>query len=232
VPGPSAAGALPAGSAAGRFAGWVAGCPVDGRRGGVSVAPSTTIPGRVVCAAAVAGITSAPATASQGHAPRGAPDLCLHSSERIAMRPLLRRVIRRSLQRGEPSPHAHWKYAEPSGARRVTALEFSTRVSTATASRPRHSRLYGGPLFRAPRTGDGRPVPAGLLARGSSACSGLPAGATCAGSGMCGEGSPLTVAGAAAASGPMALHRVPFSPIRLRTDENRHDASCKQAVPP
>jgi hypothetical protein len=155
VPGPSAAGALPAGSAAGRFAGWVAGCPVDGRRGGVSVAPSTTIPGRVVCAAAVAGITSAPATASQGHAPRGAPDLCLHSSERIAMRPLLRRVIRRSLQRGEPSPHAHLEIRSsrpaPAGGHRSRILHASFNcdcLPTTTQSPLRRSALPRAPHGR------------------------------------------------------------------------------------
>src|SRR5271169_5610485 len=65
------------------------------------------------------------------------------------------------------------------------------------------SRHYGSTLYRTPRTEDGRHVPAGLLAHGSSALL-RPSQRAQRGtvSGICGVSLPLTVAEAAAASGP------------------------------
>ena len=76
------------------------------------------------------------------------------------------------------------------------------------------SRHYGCPFCRTPRTEDGRHVLAGLLARGSNASSDLPNGPEHGTvSGVCGVSLPLTVAGAATASGKQnSPYRVPFSP--------------------
>lgn len=87
------------------------------------------------------------------------------------------------------------------------------------------SRRYGYPFHRAPRTEDGRPVPAGLLARSSDAPFSLPDTPEPGFSGINEESLPLTVAGAAAALPDTApAYRVPFSPAaRHRTDRNQHE---------
>lgn len=53
-------------------------------------------------------------------------------------------------------------------------MESTADMPDAAPHRLHISRRYGSTLHRAPRTEDGRLVPAGLLARGSSAFSGLP----------------------------------------------------------
>ena len=98
-----------------------------------------------------------------------------------------------------------------------------TRHSRSNTSR----RHYGCPLACAPRTGDGRLVPAGLLARGS--CASPPPSRRSPGSGIGKRRSPLTVAGAAAAlgigpTGPILAPRSLFTwrgPAPGR-DRNRH----------
>src|SRR5436190_5981195 len=49
-------------------------------------------------------------------------------------------------------------------------------ITGTTPNSTQSRRHYGGPLTSAPRAGDGRLVPAGLLAHGSSASPRLPAG--------------------------------------------------------
>jgi len=96
---------------------------------------------------------------------------------------------------------------------------FPLADTTGTTPRSNMSRRhYGCPLSRTPRADDGRPVPAGLLARDS--CTSPPPSRRLLGSGMRRRRSPLTVAGAAAALRlrrlGLASHRVPFSPAAAK----------------
>ena len=89
-----------------------------------------------------------------------------------------------------------------------------------TLNRSRHD---GGPYLRTPRAKDGRPVPAGLLACGSDAVSSLPDMSIAIDAlrqWLVGAGSPLTVAGAAAASGAL----ITLTAFPLDPGQNFHSA--------
>jgi len=66
---------------------------------------------------------------------------------------------------------ANANIAHARGVYTTTNDELSADLLTypGDCSQPDYSRRYGSPFSRTPRTEDGRPVPAGLLARGSSA---------------------------------------------------------------
>jgi hypothetical protein len=120
--------------------------------------------------------------------------------------------------------------APPSVRTFVAAIAPETapaRPSTRTQSR----RHYGDPLAGAPRVGDGRLVPAGLLARGSKRITPAfpPIGF---GSGTRERRSPLTVAGAAAAlsSKTLAPRSLFTATVRLGPQRDRH-AGAIEATP-
>ena len=98
------------------------------------------------------------------------------------------------------------------------------------------SRHNGCPLFRAPRTDDGRHVKAGLLAHSSNALhqpSRHDPRERGPASGIRGESLPLTVAGAAAALDRQAICTAfPFSPAAFsRRRQNRHRAIGPEQSP-
>ncbi len=84
-------------------------------------------------------------------------------------------------------------------------------ISDVAPNRLHISRHYGKPFHRAARTGDGRLVPVGLLARGSGVSLQPSRLRLRAVSGMFEEDSPLTVAGAATGS----AHFGSCKPLRL-----------------
>ena len=109
-----------------------------------------------------------------------------------------------------------------------------TPSQLSTSYRSRHD---GGPYPRTPRASDGRPVPAGLLACGSDAVSSLPEAWHRSGAvhqWLVGAGLPLTVAGAAAASGALiTLTAFPLDPDRMlhpiREPTRAHYANSRRA---
>lgn len=77
------------------------------------------------------------------------------------------------------------------------------------------SRRYGCPLRRAPRASDGRPVLAGLLARGSDALPSLPGPSRSGPVADVDKARRLQLRGQPRIESVKAQHRVPFSPARV-----------------
>ena len=127
-------------------------------------------------------------------------------------------------------------HGQPICADPLFPLADTTGTTPRSNMRRRH---YGCPLSRTPRADDGRPVPAGLLARGS--CTSPPPSRRLPGSGMRRRRSPLTVAGAATAlrlrPGAQPRTAFPFHPPPPRKAtagpsramiEAARDRSCQQ----
>jgi hypothetical protein len=96
---------------------------------------------------------------------------------------------------------------------RENALPFSTTtcMTDVVSHRLTYSRRYGSPLYRAPRTGDGQLVPAGLLTCGSDVFSDLPEDLAEIVSGLIRSRLAAYSCGGSHGIGADAPHRVPFS---------------------
>src|SRR5262245_52830159 len=148
-----AVGAVPAGPGA---------LSARGARGASKVAPSTVIPGNCTgCADPLAGMTTRAASTREEK---------LSDDER--MTPLRTAKERRIRREAGSERAAAWFGRKGAGCARpsASAVLFLLAPETSPArpsTRTQSRRHYGDPLAGAPRVGDGRLVPAGLLACGS-----------------------------------------------------------------
>jgi len=140
----------------------VAGAGADRATGRASnVAPSTLIPGSWIgCAAPLAGRAMRAASPSKEK---------FTDDERMTP---LRTKERRAAAALVGSKQATAKLARPAPPVAPSARAFAAAIAPETSparpsTRTQSRRHYGDPFAGAPRVGDGRLVPAGLLARGS-----------------------------------------------------------------
>ncbi len=197
-----------------------------------SVAPSTTMPGRVVGACASAGAAAKPKAIASADPKRSA--LCRRSVDLKSIKVF----SRMSTAGAPPRMHltlrrcVHLAHTIQSPSRTNCRTDApDCRCPSRDCSLPFHSRHDGCPLLRAPRTEDGRLVPAGLLARGSSASG--PAFPTTPGApSVAQDGRRLATYSCGGSRGIGRMdhviqtdrHRVPFSPTIQLDCEDRHTA--------